>query len=153
MAQTPPSALEAHLGYWLRLVSNHVSHAFLRKVEAAGVTVSEWVVLRALLPPDPATSPGALVRSLGMTKGAVSKLIDRLAARDLVVRAPSDDDRRQQHLTLTPRGRALVPRLARLADDNDREFFGHLPREQRDALLRAMQALVAHHHLHGAPTD
>ena len=42
------SALEAHLGYWLRFVSNHVSHAFKTKVEAQGVTVAEWVVLRWL---------------------------------------------------------------------------------------------------------
>jgi hypothetical protein len=41
------SQLEAHLGYWLRAVSNHVSHAFKMKVETHGVTVAEWVVLRA----------------------------------------------------------------------------------------------------------
>lgn len=153
MPQTPSSPLEAHLGYWLRFVSNHVSHAFRRKVEAAGVSVSEWVVLRALHPPDPATTPGALVRSLGMTKGAVSKLLDRLEQRDLVARTPSDEDRRQQHLALTARGRALIPKLARLADDNDREFFGHLPRDQRDTLLQLLQALVRHHDLRAAPVD
>ncbi|MEI9903207.1 MAG: hypothetical protein WDN06_03970 [Asticcacaulis sp.] len=45
---TSPSHLEAHLGYWMRFVSNHVSQAFARKVEAHGVTVAEWVVLREL---------------------------------------------------------------------------------------------------------
>lgn len=43
-----PSALEAHLGYWLRMVSNAVSHSFARKLEREGVTVAEWVFLRAL---------------------------------------------------------------------------------------------------------
>ncbi|MEG2964613.1 MAG: MarR family transcriptional regulator, partial [Janthinobacterium sp.] len=42
------SELEAHLGYWLRFVSNHVSHSFQKKAEANGVTVSEWVVLREM---------------------------------------------------------------------------------------------------------
>ena len=42
------SPLESHLGYWLRYVSNHVSHAFALKVAARGVTVAEWVVLREL---------------------------------------------------------------------------------------------------------
>ena len=35
------SPLESHLGYWLRVVSNHVSHGFKSKVEAHGVTVAE----------------------------------------------------------------------------------------------------------------
>ena len=40
------STLEDHAGYWLRFVSNHVSHAFMQKVEAKGVTVAEWARLR-----------------------------------------------------------------------------------------------------------
>jgi DNA-binding MarR family transcriptional regulator len=152
MATTPPSALEDHLGYWLRFVSNHVSHAFRRKIEARGVKVSEWVVLRALHGAE-GTTPGALVYSLGMTKGAVSKLLDRLERGGLITRATSDVDRRQQALGLTPRGRALVPRLARLADDNDREFFGHMTPQLRATVLRAMQDLVEIHHLKGAPVD
>jgi DNA-binding MarR family transcriptional regulator len=152
-SQAHPSALEDHLGYWLRFVSNHVSHAFRRKVEAAGVTVSEWVVLRQLHGPGPATGPGPLIQSLGMSKGAVSKLLDRLAERGLLTRVASEVDRRQQHVVLTARGRALVPRLARLADDNDHEFFGHLPAAQRTALLHALQDLVRVHQLRGAPVD
>ncbi len=152
MAQSPPSALEDHLGYWLRLVSNHVSHAFRREVEACGVKVSEWVVLRALYGAEGAT-PGALVQLLGVTKGAVSKLVERLVERGLVTRATSEVDRRQQALGLTPRGRALVPRLARLADENDRAYFAHMDPRTRAAVLRAMQEIVEIHQLNGAPID
>ena len=152
MRRAPPSALEDHLGYWLRSVSNHVSRAFRRKVEAAGVQVSEWVVLRALHGGE-VTSPGALVHLLGMTKGAVSKLLERLEGRGLVTRTTSDVDRRQQVLALTSAGRTLVPRLARLADENDREFFGHMPPELRETVLRALQTIVEIHHLEGAPID
>jgi DNA-binding MarR family transcriptional regulator len=152
MLRAPPSALEDHLGYWLRFVSNHVSQAFRRKVEAAGVQVSEWVVLRALHGGE-VTSPGGLVRLLGMTKGAVSKLLERLEERGLVTRTTSDVDRRQQTLALTPRGRTLVPRLARLADENDREFFGHMSPHSRETVLRALQSIVEIHHLKGAPVD
>ena len=53
-----PSELTTHLGYWLRLVSNHVSQAFARKLEGRGVTVAEWVVMRLLL--DGANSRPAL---------------------------------------------------------------------------------------------
>lgn len=46
------SALNAHLGYWRRFVSNHVSQAFKVKVERHGVTVADWVVMRALFDED-----------------------------------------------------------------------------------------------------
>lgn len=40
----PPSPLEAHLGFWLRFVSNHASTRFQQQLEAKGVTFTEWVV-------------------------------------------------------------------------------------------------------------
>ena len=69
---TAVSALESHLGYWLRYVSNQVSHAFAPKVQARGVTVAEWVVLRERY--DKEVRPSALAERLGMTRGAISKL-------------------------------------------------------------------------------
>jgi DNA-binding MarR family transcriptional regulator len=74
------SELEAHLGYWLRAVSNHVSHAFKTKVERRGATVAEWVVLRALFDAD-GVKPSELAAKLGLTRGAISKLVDRLVAK------------------------------------------------------------------------
>ena len=146
------SEIEAHLGYWLRLVSNHVSHGFRVKMEASGVTVSEWVVLRELYRLG-RSSPGALVREIGLSKGAISKLIDRLAGKQLVTRTAVEADRRHQEVELTPQGRALVPRLAHLADDNDRQFFGHLSPEARSALLQAMRAIAQIHQFKGAAVD
>lgn len=55
-----------------------MSHAFSRKVQARGVTVAEWVVLRELYDGD--SMPSALAERLGLTRGAISKLADRLAA-------------------------------------------------------------------------
>ena len=124
MSRKPVARLESHLGYWLRFVSNQVSHAFARKVQAQGVTVAEWVILRELY--DSPAQPSALAERLGMTRGAISKLADRLADKALIRRDASADDRRAQTLTLTAEGRALVPRLAALADQNDAEFFGDL---------------------------
>jgi DNA-binding MarR family transcriptional regulator len=119
------SPLDAHLGYWLRLVSNQVSHAFALKVNAHGVTVAEWVVLRELFD-GPGIMQIALAERMGMTRGAISKLADRLVGKGLVERLDDKKDRRTQHLRLTKNGRELVPLLSALADRNDAEFFGHL---------------------------
>ena len=146
------SELETHLGYWLRMVSNHVSPAFGQKVAGQGVTVAEWVVLRTLHTADGAT-PSRVADELKMTRGAISKLVDRLLAKGLVSRTVVAQDRRWQDLALTSKGRALVPRLAALADENDTEFFGVLSGEDRTALERILKKIVRRREIEGVPVD
>jgi DNA-binding MarR family transcriptional regulator len=145
-----PSPLEAHLGYWLRFVSNHVSQTFAARIEGAGATVAEWVALRELYDHE-ALAPSQLAERLGMTRGAISKLADRLEAKSLAVRTPDPDDHRYLSLALTPEGRALVPRLAALADINDAEAFGHLTPEQRALLVEILRGVVARLGLRSPP--
>lgn len=135
------SHLTSHLGYWLRYVSNHVSHAFARKLESEGVTVAEWVLLRELYG-APGLTPSGLAQALGLTRGAISKLSDRLEAKALVAREADPKDRRAHRLALSPAGRALVPRLSALADRNDAEFFDHLTPDERGIIERLMKAIV-----------
>ncbi len=144
------SPLDAHLGFWMRFVSNQVSAEFARAVEARGVSVSEWVALRALYD-QPGTTHTALMTALGMTKGAVSKLVSRLQDKGLVTRVPHAADARAQVLALTRAGRALVPALAREADANDERFFGHLSTRQRRDLKALLQEMVRLHQLAQIP--
>jgi len=146
------SALETHLGYWLRIVSNHVSHAFKTKVEAHDVTVAEWVVLRQLFDAT-GIQPSQLADEIGLTKGAVSKLVDRLVAKRLVLCRANPRDGRARVLSLSASGRKLVPTLAALADQNDAEVFGRLSRRQRAALRTTLMVLVQQRDLKGAPID
>ncbi len=148
----PPTPLEAHLGFWLRFVSNHVSLRFQQLLEAEDIQVSEWVALRTLWD-ETQTSHAILIQELGMTKGAASKVISRLEAKGLAERQWVGGRAREQSLSLTAKGRALLPHLAALADANDQHFFDHLPPEERQALIDAMQGLVRHHQLKALPTS
>jgi len=145
------SSLDAHVGFWLRFVSNHVSHAFSRRLEQHGTSVAEWVILRELFAAD--TLPSELADRLGTTRGAITKLVDRLERRKLVTRQIDEHDRRYQPLAITAKGRALVPMLAALADDNDAAFFGHMRREQREQVIDLMKEVVARLGLRGLPVD
>ena len=151
-APDSPSSLDRHLGYWLRAVSNAVSRGFAARVEAEGVSVAEWVFLRLLHDVDSLT-PSVLAERIGMTKGAITKLGDRLVARGLVERRDNPGDRRGQMLALTPEGRDLVPVLARHADANDAAFFDALPEPDRQALDRILRTLATRNGLHAPPTD
>ena len=140
------SDLTAHLGFWLRTVSNHVSHAFAAKLAGEGVTVAEWVTMRVLYGQAP-MPPSRLAGKMGMTRGAITKLADRLIAKSLVTRKASRDDGRAQTLALTAKGADLVPVLARLADRNEEEFFAPLSAAERRTLQSLLEQLVDRHRL------
>lgn len=146
------SLLTSHMGYWLRYVSNHVSHAFARKLEGHEVTVAEWVVLRELFDGEN-IAPSRLAEKLGLTRGAISKLADRLIDKGLVAREDSRDDKRAHRLALTRKGKDLVPKLAALADRNDAEFFGDLTADERATVERVLKAIVERRGLKTIPVD
>jgi DNA-binding MarR family transcriptional regulator len=152
MLPRPASDLTSHLGYWLRRVSNHVSHAFARKLESRDVTVAEWVVMRELYGED-ALVPSRLAGKLRLTRGAISKLAERLIAKGLVTREPDAGDRRAHTLALTTKGRGLIPKLAALADQNDAEFFDHLTAQERATVERVLKEIVKIRGLKAIPVD
>ncbi|AJP73969.1 MarR family transcriptional regulator [Sphingomonas hengshuiensis] len=132
------------------MVSNHVSHAFAVKLSAMDVTVAEWTLLRVLYGKQP-TPPSRIADEMGMSRGAITKLADRLIAKSLVARKASTDDGRSQTLALTDRGIGLVPELAALADRNDAEFFECLGEEERETLKRLLQGLAERGHMTTLP--
>lgn len=146
------SDLTAHTGYWLRMVSNAVSQEFARKVAGEGVTVAEWTFLRALYGIE-ATAPSALADRMGMTRGAISKLADRLVEKGLIVRVDDPADRRAQSLSLTADGQRKVPVLAQLADRNDTDYFGVLSADERASLDRLLKTLAERRGLKAVPVD
>jgi DNA-binding MarR family transcriptional regulator len=146
------SDLASHLGFWLRFVSNHVSQGFAEKLAGKNVSVAEWVMLRLLYDADP-MPPSRLADHMGMTRGAITKLADRLIARSLIVRKADPADGRAQTLTLARQGQKLVPELASLADRNDTEFFGHLSRDERAVLRDLLRRLAERSQMRAIPLE
>ena len=147
---SPVSALTDHLGFWLRMVSNHVSQAFAARLVDRGVTVAEWSLMRTLYDRAP-VSPSRIADEMGMTKGAITRLADRLIAKALAVREASAEDGRAQTLALTPSGIALVPELAALADLNDADFFQCLSVAERKSLERTLRRIAERNKITSLP--
>ncbi|MGE8722539.1 MarR family winged helix-turn-helix transcriptional regulator [Leptospira terpstrae] len=148
-----PSHLKSHIGYRLRIVSNAVSHSFAKKLATLDVTVAEWVILREMYSYEENTSPSAVAEITGLTRGAVSKLIDRLLHKGLVTRAESSGDRRYQDIQLTPKAAKLIPKLSKIADENDAVFFSQLSQPERDLLMKTLIKLAEQHKLNTNPIE
>jgi DNA-binding MarR family transcriptional regulator len=144
------NSLERHLGYWMRLVSNHVSAAFARALQEKDVSVAEWVALKLICEEDKLTL-SKLAASTGMTRGAISKILDKLESKDLASRVAHPEDSRVQWLKLTRAGKRLVPQLTALADCNDRYFFDVLDESERASLGALLRKLAEMHGLSDVP--
>ena len=152
METKPRPALDAHLGYWLRRVSNHVSGEFKRALQTRHTSVAEWVVL-CHVHEQPGITPGELAASLALTRGAVSKIIDKLEAKGWITGATKTDDNRVRLFSLTRQGARILPELRQIADRNDEAFFGVLRETERAALQRLLIKLSHSHGIAAVPIE
>jgi DNA-binding MarR family transcriptional regulator len=151
-AEPVVSGLEAHLGYWLRRVSNVVSGEFARSLSSRQVSVAEWVLLRDLWELNQAT-PGEMAERLTMSRGAISKIVDKLQAKGWIRSRIKPEDNRVQLLSLTRAGLRAVPELADIADRNDQKFFACLDGEERAVLRQLLSKVAGHHHMREIPVE
>ncbi len=140
MNKSVPSKLEEHLGYWLRCLSNFVSHSFAARLEAQDVSLAQWVVLRTLYDASGVTLNQA-AKQVGVDKSSLSRMVERLVHKGLVARF-AGDDRRSVGLNLTANGKKMVRQLATLADENDHAFFRTLSLKQREEFLTTIKHLL-----------
>jgi DNA-binding MarR family transcriptional regulator len=144
--------LESHLGYWLRRVSNAVSGTFARALQERQTSVAEWVLLRELHERGQ-TAPGELADSLGLTRGAVSKIVDKLDAKGWIHTEAKEGDSRFRLLSLTRAGRRSLPVLAQIADQNDARYFDCLSAREKSTLRELLAKLTDHHRIQDTPTE
>ncbi|MGO9055326.1 MAG: MarR family transcriptional regulator [Streptosporangiaceae bacterium] len=83
-----------------------------------------------------------LPAGLGVTKQAVSQLIDTLVSRRYLRRSPDPGDRRRIALELTDRGQQVVDAVQRGVEAVDLQLRERVPAEQIDAMRSALLALA-----------
>ena len=115
-------------------------------------SVPEWVVLRYISEQGEAT-PGKLAEILTMTRGAISKIIDKLEAKGWIECRTDSKDTRVRLLSLTRQGLHVLPSMAKVADRNDEEYFGCLSSSERKALLHLLRKLSDHHRIQDVPIE
>jgi DNA-binding MarR family transcriptional regulator len=98
-------------------------------------------------------NPSQLAERMGMTKGAITKLADRLIAKSLVIKTANAEDGRSHTLRLSKRGENLVPRMAAMADQNEAECFTHLSGKDRVTLERILKQSVKRYGLTSIPIN
>ena len=115
-------------------------------VEPHGITVQQFNVLRILRGAGDTGLPTLEVaeRMIEQTPG-VTRLLDRLEAKELVRRQRCPKDRRQHLCWITPKGLALLEKIDALAARSTEESMKGLRQKDRVTFIRLMDAIRAAH--------
>jgi DNA-binding MarR family transcriptional regulator len=137
---SPPHTKAAVLG--ILRAADLVRRRAAALLEPYGVTLQQYNVLRILrgARPDGLCTLTIVERMLEQTPG-ITRLIDRLEAKHLVVRVRSAEDRRQVWCRITPDGLRLLARLDRPVADLDSGMVAGMTRADQERLA-ALLAVV-----------
>ncbi len=117
---------------------------FFRTLEETELTLTQCKVLTALIP-GPEGEPQAakhVAARTGASLPTLSRAIDALVRRDLLVREEDPDDRRVRNLVLTEQGERLARRLLSTRVDGLATFIADLSAAQRRKLSTALDSLL-----------
>src|SRR5215468_10363075 len=89
----------------------------------------------------PGTSLSDVADHIGLTRATMSKMVDRLKARELVVRQEAPDDRRRVCLELTPLGLSTWQSSRKATRSQLAAQLTALSPEERATIVQAMETL------------
>jgi DNA-binding MarR family transcriptional regulator len=119
------SLSEESPGYLLKLAFHSMNRMLDQEVAPLGMTAMQWRPL-IMLATKRADTSAELARLNGVDTGAMTRTLDRLEAKGLLVRRRSQEDRRVVHLELTEAGLEasthIPPCIARVVNQHFRGF-------------------------------
>ena len=121
------------------LVMLHL-RSWMRRHRVAGLSVPHFRAL-ALLGRVGRSSLTEIAEHLGLSVPSVSRMVQTLVGRGLLVREAGTADRRQISLRLSDRGRAVLKNAQRNTENRLAEVLSRFSSEQRGEICQAAELL------------
>jgi DNA-binding MarR family transcriptional regulator len=106
------------------------------------VTLPQFRALVVLHSRGPVTA-GALAEELQIAPSTLTRLCDRLAAKDLIAREQVEGNRREVHLAITGTGSQVVSSVSHRRRAELRKIVSAMDDRQRRSLVRALEAFAS----------
>lgn len=137
------SATSVHqsVGYWASLLSRSMEAEFGRHLAPHGLTRMSYAVLAAMVF-DNRLTPSGIADVLGVDRAAVTRLLDKLEARDLIARNRDTGDRRSILLQVLPRGEALAIEMQEHSRAVNAQFTKALTRDETDRFVELAKTML-----------
>ncbi len=134
--------VSSYLLYLLAAASEAASEQFHLRVREMGLRIPEWRVMACLYDQD-----GLMITQLAhyalMEQSRITRIIDQMATRGLVVRRNDNVDGRRVRIYLTEDGQALSGELVEAAKTHERQLLKGLSTEGAKNLKPALKALLS----------
>jgi len=134
--------LDGNLGFLLGRAATALRTQIEHDLSEFGVTANQFPVL-LLVHAGVADRPSEMAAQLGIDRGAVTRLLDRLTEKGLVSRLDDPGDLRAAKVVLTERARTLVPVLTTITTARNEAALAHFGEDERRHLLVMLRRLVA----------
>jgi DNA-binding MarR family transcriptional regulator len=130
------------VGYLLNQVMTSMRRQVEQAMTAHDLTAAQWYPLWKLKRDGPGTAQ-ELARDMDIDAGAMTRLIDRLAAKGLVQRLRCDTDRRRVMLTLTAAGEAVADHVPQVLADVNNAYLRDFSRDEWQQLKDLLRRMLA----------
>lgn len=127
--------------YRIAVIARAISQQLGAAYECEDLTIPEWRVL-AVVSQAAAVAARDVVARTPMDKMAVSRAVASLEAKDLIRREKAED-RRVAMLKLSPKGRDVFERVARIALNYEQRLLAAMTAEDRTKFFQGLSMLEA----------
>ena len=138
---TPDSFRHCHLGLLLGRAALLKDRIIDTHMEPHGVTAAQFKVLIIIAQFDVDT-PAELCRNLSLDSGSMTRMLDRLEQKNLLMRQRSEADRRQVRLVLTDDGKALADLLPKVGADAMNQLAGAISPQELQSLEQILKKIL-----------
>ncbi len=134
--------LDQFFPYRLAVLSTKISKGFAEVYgKEFGISLAEWRVIVHLAMAGK-VSVREIYQRVDMDKSKVSRAASRLEAAGVILKKVNAQDKRLVELSLTPKGKRMMDRLAPMARDYEAQVLAVLSPEQRAALEGIFDTLL-----------
>jgi DNA-binding MarR family transcriptional regulator len=134
--------MRASIGHQLYHLMTQLKREVELRMAEHGLTDAQWKPLW-LLKQGHAGTAFELARAVEVDAGAMTRMVDRLAAKGLIARVRSETDRRVVHLELTPDGEAAVTEIPQVLASVNNDYLRGFTRDEWKQMMNFIERMRA----------
>jgi len=140
-----PGLNQAYIPWLLRRINQRYRAVIRDQLAEAGLGELPQPAYWALMVlAQGGSEAGQLMDEMGVSKQAVSKLVDALARSGFVTRKPNHTDRRRTDLVLSAKGRRAAAVIDDVARATQQSFIAELGADRFASLVQMLTQLASH---------
>ena len=138
---SPDNFQNCHLGLLLGRAALLKDRIIDTHMEPHGITAAQFKVM-IIIAQFGVDTPAELCRHLSLDSGSMTRMLDRLEQKGLLLRKRCADDRRLVRLALTDEGQALADKLPEIGVNAMNQLAGALDSEELQTLEAILKKIL-----------